>query len=186
MEGQEPRLAFSASSSSIDMVMVPVGNPGNASDPATGYGSVSQDYQIGKYDVTIGQYTTFLNAVAAISDPDGLYDPAMGIDKTSGGISQVSESGVYVYSVVGPYGATPPGATSDSERPITNVTWFDAARFANWMANGEHWLAPRTVSRRIRSLIRARIISPMSMRSRTAWVITARSVRLGPCISGMI
>jgi hypothetical protein len=43
---------------------VTVGNANNAND-TTGYGAVNYDYQIGKYDVTIGQYTAFLNAVAA-------------------------------------------------------------------------------------------------------------------------
>ncbi len=40
---------------------VTVGNAGNANDPATGnvYGGVAYDYQIGKYDVTIGQYMSF-------------------------------------------------------------------------------------------------------------------------------
>ena len=37
---------------------VTVGNPGNAADPATGslYGAVPYTYQMGKYDVTAGQY----------------------------------------------------------------------------------------------------------------------------------
>ena len=48
---------------SLDIVTV--GNPGNAADTATGYGSVGYTYQMGKYDVTAGQYTAFLNAVAA-------------------------------------------------------------------------------------------------------------------------
>ena len=60
--------------------MVPVGNPGNA--PDTRYdrisvGSVDHVYQIGKYEVTAGQYTEFLNAVAK-ADPNGLYNTAMG------------------------------------------------------------------------------------------------------------
>ena len=47
---------------------VPVGNPGNAGDTryeTPGYGAVGYEYQIGKYEVTAGQYTDFLNAVAA-------------------------------------------------------------------------------------------------------------------------
>ena len=51
---------------SASLEFVPVGNPGNAADPATGsqYASVPYTYQMGKYDVTVGQYTAFLNAVA--------------------------------------------------------------------------------------------------------------------------
>ena len=60
---------------------VPVGNPGNAADPATGslYGDVNYEYSIGQYEITIGQYTEFLNAVAA-SDPYGLYNSSMASD----------------------------------------------------------------------------------------------------------
>jgi hypothetical protein len=57
--------------------LVTVGNPGNA--PNTRYngisvGSVAHDYRIGKYEITTGQYTEFLNAVAK-GDPNGLYKP---------------------------------------------------------------------------------------------------------------
>ena len=45
---------------------VTVGDAGNAADTATGslYGSVPYVYRMGKYDVTVGQYCQFLNAVA--------------------------------------------------------------------------------------------------------------------------
>jgi hypothetical protein len=50
---------------------VPIGNPGNANDSFTGnnYGGVAYNYSIGKYDVTVGQYTAFLNAVGCRSRP---------------------------------------------------------------------------------------------------------------------
>ena len=38
-----------------------------------GYGSVGYAYQMGKYDVTVGQYCQFLNAVAK-TDTYGLYN----------------------------------------------------------------------------------------------------------------
>ena len=37
----------------------------------------SHIYQMGKYDVTIGQYVAFLNSVATQSDPYGLYNSDM-------------------------------------------------------------------------------------------------------------
>ena len=55
---------------------VTVGNPGNPDD-ATGYGGVATTYAIGKYEVTLNQYTEFLNAVAD-TDAFGLYNPNMG------------------------------------------------------------------------------------------------------------
>jgi hypothetical protein len=47
----------------------PVGNAGNANDPATGnlFGGVGYSYNIGTYDVTNSQYVEFLNA----KDPNG-------------------------------------------------------------------------------------------------------------------
>jgi formylglycine-generating enzyme len=113
----------------ITMDVVQVGNAGNAADPATGYGSVAYNYAIGKYDVTIGQYTSFLNAVAA-TDTYGLYQPAMGTDLNVAGIARSGSVGSYTYSVMN-------NAGSSANRPITYVSWFDAARFANWMANGQ-------------------------------------------------
>jgi hypothetical protein len=52
---------------------VTVGDPGNVADPATGnlYGSDPYTYQMGTYDVTVGQYCQFLNAVATTTDPYG-------------------------------------------------------------------------------------------------------------------
>ena len=44
---------------------VSVGNPGNPDDVHfSGFGGVDYTYNIGKYMVTAGQYTDFLNAVA--------------------------------------------------------------------------------------------------------------------------
>jgi formylglycine-generating enzyme len=115
----------------ITYELVPVGNPGNANDPATGgiYGGVAYDYQIGKYDVTIGQYTDFLNAVAK-TDTYSLYNASMGTIPNVAGISRAGSSGSYTYSVMNNGG-------NSANRPITYVSWFDSARFANWMANGQ-------------------------------------------------
>jgi len=86
--------------------MVNIGNAGNAADSNT-YGSVAYNYSIGKYDVTIGQYTAFLNAVAA-TDTYGLYSSSMGSNSAVGGITQSGSSGNYTYSVrsVGAFGST--------------------------------------------------------------------------------
>ena len=119
-------LAVPACAVTIDMVTV--GNPGNAND-TTSYGGVSYSYQIGKYDVTIGQYTNFLNAVAA-TDTYSLYNASMATDLNVAGIARTGVSGSYTYSVITNGG-------NSANRPITYVNWFDSARFANWMANGQ-------------------------------------------------
>ena len=108
----------------VTIDMVTVGNPGNAND-TTGYGAVNYEYQIGKYDATISQYTAFLNAVAA-TDTYSLYNANMATNLNIAGIQRNNSSGSYTYSVIG-----------SGNRPISYVSWFDAARFSNWMANGQ-------------------------------------------------
>ncbi len=107
---------------------VTIGNSGNAED-STGFGAVNYQYKIGKYDVTIAQYTAFLNAVAA-TDTYGLYNTGMGTDLNIAGITQSGQMGSYSYTVMNNDG-------DSSHRPITYVSWINAARFANWMANGQ-------------------------------------------------
>jgi sulfatase modifying factor 1 len=53
----------------VTIDMVPVGNPGNSNDTGgTFNGAVDYEYQIGKYAVTIGQYTAFLKREAGVSE----------------------------------------------------------------------------------------------------------------------
>jgi formylglycine-generating enzyme required for sulfatase activity len=105
--------------------LVPVGNPGNSPDN-TGYGAVGYEYYIGKYEVTAGQYTEFLNAVAA-DDTYGLYNPSMWSSAYGCKIQQSGSSGSFSYSL----------ATDRKDRPVNFVSWGDAARFANWLHNGQ-------------------------------------------------
>jgi sulfatase modifying factor 1 len=109
----------------IAIETVPVGNAGNAGTPSTGYGAVGYDYRIGKYEVTLNQYSAFLNAVGA-TDTYGLYNTSMGTDLNIAGISRSGVSGSYSYSVIG-----------SGNRPVTYVSWFDSARFVNWLHNGQ-------------------------------------------------
>jgi sulfatase modifying factor 1 len=116
-----------SSAHAITIDWVTVGNLDNAND-TTGYGAVDHEYKISKYEVTIQQYTDFLNSV----DPNGanpydLYNNSMATDHRIKGISFTS--GAISGSKYSPMGS--------SDRPITYVNWFDAARFANWMHNGQ-------------------------------------------------
>lgn len=115
----------------IDTVFV--GDAGNAAyTNLYALGSVPYNFAIGKYEVTIAQYTTFLNSVAK-SDPYGLYSANMSGSPQYPQIAGISRflriPGGYTYSVVTNFGGS-------ANRPITVVNWFDAARFANWMHNG--------------------------------------------------
>ena len=109
---------------------VTVGDAGNAAD-TNGHGAVADVFAMGKYEVTIGQYTTFLNSVASVTSDSyvvNLWNTNMETDLNSAGISR-SGSGIegspYSYSGIG-----------SGNRPIAYASWFSAARFANWMNNG--------------------------------------------------
>jgi formylglycine-generating enzyme required for sulfatase activity len=109
------------------MATVPVGNAGNAADTTTNslYGAVGYNYNIGTYDVTISQYTAFLNSVAS-TDTYGLYNVSEGTNMNVAGISRSGGPGSYSYSVIG-----------DGQRPVTYVSWYDAIRFADWLTDGK-------------------------------------------------
>lgn len=101
----------------ITIPTVTVGNP----DVFT----VGYEFKIGKYEVTNAQYTAFLNAVAA-TDPHGLYNSSH--DTTVyGGITRSVADGGYTY-------ATKSGFEN---KPVNFVSFWDAARFANWLNNGQ-------------------------------------------------
>ncbi len=95
-------------------------------------GAVNYNYRIGKYEVTTGQYTEFLNAKATLGDPYSLYSTSMQdyitgyachIRRTGSG----TESSPYVYSVQSSY----------ANLPVNFVGHWGAMRFVNWLHNGQ-------------------------------------------------
>lgn len=113
----------------IELDVITVGNPNNQADPLTGFGAVSDTFQISSNVITIGQYTTFLNAVAK-RDRNNLFNPMMQRDLNVAGIERLGQPGDYKYRTINNDG-------DSADRPITDVSWLDAARFANWMSNGQ-------------------------------------------------
>jgi sulfatase modifying factor 1 len=115
--------------SAVTIAWSPVGNPGNAPDPATGslYGAVPYAYKIGTYDVTNAQYAEFLNT----TDPTGanslgLWNANMA-DPTHGGIDNSGTTNGNRYTLI----------SGAQNHPVNFVTWYDAVRFANWLNNGQ-------------------------------------------------
>jgi formylglycine-generating enzyme required for sulfatase activity len=109
---------------------VTVGNPGNAPDTrynGISVGVVDHVYQIGKFEITAGQYTEFLNAVAK-EDPNGLYSTEIPPEGSSApNIVRSGSSPTFSYSV----------AADWANRPVNYVSFWDAGRFANWLQNGQ-------------------------------------------------
>ena len=123
-------LAADAGYGSITIGTVTIGSPGNAADArvmndgTSGYGSVGYVYAIGSTEVTNAQYAAFLNAKAA-ADPYGLYSTNMA--GSSGGIARSGSSGSYQYATV----------AGRADNPVNFVSFWDAARFVNWLHNGQ-------------------------------------------------
>ena len=123
----------------VDIETVPVGNQGN--DPDTryetpGYGDVSYRYNIGKYEVTAGQYRDFLNAI----DPTGAN--ALGLYNSHMNNSlygcQITLNPSNSPSLKYDFSGRPSGTEADwVNRPVNFVSFWDAARFANWLHNGQ-------------------------------------------------
>jgi len=133
-------LMTAGTANAVTIATVPVGNAGNVGQ-LSGYGAggagrgpdricgaVGYDYRIGKYEVTAGQYTEFLNAVA-VTDTYGLYSTNMDTSVSSWGcnIKRTGASGSYSYSVASDY----------ANRPVNYVSFGDSCRFANWLHNGQ-------------------------------------------------
>ncbi|MCO6437508.1 MAG: SUMF1/EgtB/PvdO family nonheme iron enzyme [Phycisphaerae bacterium] len=129
-------IAHATRADGVIIQTVPVGNLGNAPElsgaaaggegPTDFCGYVDHDYAIGKYEITAGQYTAFLNAVAT-TDTHGLYNTAMWSDAQGCHISRGGSPGSYVYAVDPDW----------ADRPVNLVSWGDAARFCNWLHNGQ-------------------------------------------------
>jgi len=136
--------------SEVVIELVPVGHPGNPGNwsgqsvqilgniTGAGFdrlcGGVNYPFQIAKYEITVNQYVEFLNAVAA-ADPYNLYLTSMtGTSLYAPNITRNGTSGSYTYTV----GDGSPQAVSHwGNRPINFIAWADAARFCNWMQNGQ-------------------------------------------------
>ena len=115
----------------LPVAMVPVGNAGNAADPATGYGAVNYAYHMSQTEVTNTQYAAFLNAV----DPDGtntyaLYNPNMSES------SPVIRGGIDFTSTA-TAGAKYQAKALFANKPVNYISFYDAARFANWLTTGD-------------------------------------------------
>lgn len=105
---------------------VRVSDPNNSGDPINQYkGSVLYEYYIARTELSNAEYCAFLNAVATIADPYNLFNKNMEIG-VCGGIVCVKDS-------LGVHYVPKPGWEN---KPIVYISFYDLARYANWMHYG--------------------------------------------------
>lgn len=109
-----------------------VGNPGNAATSGTAgpsRGSVSYVFKIAKYETTNADYVKFLNTIdASGSNQFQTYDSLMTSNTINGGI---------IYTATAAAGSKYSTRAGFDLKPVTYVSWFSSARFANWLNNGQ-------------------------------------------------
>lgn len=88
-------------------------------------GSVDYEYQIQRFPTTVEEYCQFLNAVASNEDTYKLY--AAGTPEKPNEYIETATFGNNKYYRP---------RSGHSKKPIGRISWYDAARFCNWLSNG--------------------------------------------------
>ena len=103
-----------------------VSDAGNTGDVVNQFkGRVNYNFLIARTELSNRSYCKFLNAVATIDDPYGLYDENMATG-ACGGIMRVKVDGEYFYHCKEGW----------DSRPVVYVNYYDITRYANWMHYG--------------------------------------------------
>ena len=116
--------------SPLQIPAVFIGDPENQGDGWIGgrdLGAVAAPFYLGKYEITAGEFCSFLNAVAPKTDTHGLYHPGMSFDTNVACLTcTFLADGTYSYSPI-----------SERENiPVTYVSLYTAERYCNWLRNG--------------------------------------------------
>lgn len=109
-----------------------VGNPGNVALNTGTFGSrgsVSEAFKIAKYETSNADYVKFLNTIdASGSNQLQTYNSLMTSNTANGGI---------IFTATASAGAKYSVRSGFDLKPVTFVSWYSAARFANWLNNGQ-------------------------------------------------
>ena len=101
-----------------------IGDPDNPTDEKTGFGTVKDSFEMGKYQITAKIYADFLNSVAVIGDPHQLFDERMATDPQVAVLERtITQQGYYHYQAIG----------GREDCPVTYVDILCCLRFCNFM-----------------------------------------------------
>ena len=128
-------VSLAATAFGVTIDYTPVNNAGNTANASTGWGAVSNVFKISKYETTNTQYVEFLNKVdAAGTNPNRVYNSQMGSDSLGGITFTSASSSGTKYTVKS---GTSPNNVAYTNMPVLFTSWFSAARFTNWLQNGQ-------------------------------------------------
>lgn len=135
--------AGTAGTNPLVITMLAIGNAGNPADnqgSQGNYGSVAYDFGIAQTETTVADYVQFLNAVARYVPDESQYDYLTDLWNRDMAPSQTSSHSVigdqiYRTGTAGDWTYT--AAAGADQLPIASVSWFNAARFVNWLNNGQ-------------------------------------------------
>jgi|GEM_PF-1112072 len=117
-----------------------IGAIGCEGDMTSGYGAVGYEYQIAKHHVTMSQYTEFLNSVDPLGNNTlGLYDDKMEefiIPQIPFNPSLAFTGGID-FDGAAASGNKYSAQSGKENYPATYISWVSAARFVNWLSNGQ-------------------------------------------------
>jgi formylglycine-generating enzyme required for sulfatase activity len=85
-----------------------------------------------KYEITNAQYAYFLNMVAAKEDPHHLFKDEMQSSARGGITRWVQTNGRFCYVA----------KSFMTDKPVNHITFYDVARFTNWLENWERTQNP--------------------------------------------
>lgn len=134
----------------VTLDWVTVGNPGNAPDTlvmnkpngtlpgdgTSGYGSVDYEFRISKHHLTNTQYVSFLNTVDPAGTNSLLYIPNM-TNLVISNVSYPAYSGGIDRNLAATAGSRYSVKAGQGNFPVVHLNWSRAARFVNWLANGQ-------------------------------------------------
>jgi formylglycine-generating enzyme required for sulfatase activity len=131
--------------------MISVEDAGNLADPITGLGAVREAFQIGKYPVTVLQWTIFLNAVHVVEgnseDPRHLCHKEMFQESIGSaplvGLTDVIRTKIDETNFLGhkvtlffPKNFGTPSGHYFASLPMTGLSLDDCKRYLNWLHHG--------------------------------------------------
>ncbi len=132
---------------SLNMVLIHSGTFQMGDTQGSGYSwelpvhevTLTNDFYMGKYEVTNGEYVKFLNAQTVI-DPNWIQ-----IDNADPGTTEFFSAHAGLYGdILNPSGIKVKKSPVDYEnRPVASVTWYGAVAYCNWLSK-EYGYTPGT------------------------------------------